>query len=227
MFDLGIGDVLNAGASIFGAKEASKSQEATNAMNVEEAKKNRRFQRRMSNTAYRRGMKDMKKAGLNPILAYKQGGASSPAGAQAKLVDPVTAGLTVGTNMFNALQGAKQTESNVQKQEEEINKIKEEIRILPVTKDLTEKQIDVASATAYELESRGKLNWENTQGKELDNKVNQIVTQFFVDNPMAAEMRAIGLDASIIKDILKGLFSLRKSGSKSDFNFNNYLPSPK
>lgn len=227
MFDLGIGDVLNAGASIFGAKEASKSQEATNAMNVEEAKKNRRFQRRMSNTAYRRGMKDMKKAGLNPILAYKQGGASSPAGAQAKLVDPVTAGLTVGTNMFNALQGAKQTESNVQKQEEEINKIKEEIRILPVTKDLTEKQIDVASATAYELESRGKLNWENTQGKELDNKVNQIVTQFFVDNPMAAEMRAIGLDASIIKDILKGLFSLRKSGSKTDFNFSNYLPSPK
>lgn len=59
------------------------------------------FQKMMSDTAYQRSMADMKKAGLNPILAYKQGGASTPSGAMPSVPDIGAATLSGAAAVAN------------------------------------------------------------------------------------------------------------------------------
>lgn len=64
--------------------------------NADQADVSRQWQEHMSNTAYQRAMADMRAAGLNPILAYQQGGASTPTGAMGS-ASPASAGTPSGS----------------------------------------------------------------------------------------------------------------------------------
>lgn len=94
--DMLIGGAISGLGSLASGFLNWNSQEKNNEAQAKEAALNRDFQERMSSTAYQRGMTDMKLAGLNPILAYQKGGASSPSGSQAAFTAPKIEGNPLG-----------------------------------------------------------------------------------------------------------------------------------
>lgn len=89
-----LGALLTGGVQVASAYAGYKGQQEANETSVEqaamnrdfnrdEAQKTRDFQERMRATQYQTATKDMLTAGINPMVAYTQGGAGTPTGATA------------------------------------------------------------------------------------------------------------------------------------------------
>lgn len=92
-FGIITGSVLGGIADLLSGERANRANERNVERQIE-------FQDMMSRTQYQRAVVDMKAAGLNPMLAYSQGGNASPSGAAA-----VNQPTNVGQTISNAIQG--------------------------------------------------------------------------------------------------------------------------
>jgi len=95
-----LGGLLGGVGSYFG-------QQSANQANAAQADKQMQFQKESRETSYQTAVEDMKKAGLNPMLAYQQGGAGNQPGAQAQMQSALGAGVTSAMHGLSKIQETK------------------------------------------------------------------------------------------------------------------------
>ena len=169
----GLGGVISSGINYFSAKDTNKQQKKL-------AREQMAFQERLSNTSYQRAVKDMRAAGINPMLAYAQGGASSPSGAQAMLKVP-----SVGETSIKGLDvGGKNTQRKLQNKN------------IIMQNDLIEAQTEAAMAQASS--ARGVAKQQN------------VVGDYFLKNPNLAPSLQLGGGAGAAASGAKSLMQILK-----------------
>ncbi len=138
MWPLAIAAGVSAVGGWLGQKKANES-------NIELAREQMAFQERMSSTAYQRSMDDMRKAGVNPMLAIQQGGASTPGGAMARVASETEPAVNSARASAMMTKQVKQMDADISlTKDKEWSQVQERAESRSRT-DLYNKQADVAA----------------------------------------------------------------------------------
>lgn len=210
---LGMGTLIGGGIGAIGSLMGQKSANDQAAANVD---KQIQFQREMSNTAYQRATKDMRKAGLNPLLAYTQGGASTPSGAAAP-VQSETAGMAqIVSQLPQSLAQVEKTEAEQDQIKQNTKAIAQNIKNMKATQSLTEGQTDKLASEIAQIQSQIRLQQQQTRltssqtGKTDKESLRlsqqlvkeEILADFYSSNHFAALAKEFNLDARVLKDVI-------------------------
>lgn len=116
-------------ASVVGSMIGAKGQSDTNTANAHEAERNRAFQERMRASQWQTSVEDMRKAGLNPALAYQQGGAGTPTGATAVHQNPAGGAATAAAESVRTFQDMRRTNAEIEKTTAETDRTRTETQL--------------------------------------------------------------------------------------------------
>jgi len=134
---MGAATVASAALSYVGSQQQNQAAQGASKWQqrkaAEEAEKARAFGAAQSATSYQRAMADMRASGLNPILAYKQGGAGTPpapaAGAQAwPVVNELEGAVPSAIQMLTARAQLKQAKAQLTQTKEGVKQTRAQTR---------------------------------------------------------------------------------------------------
>jgi len=135
-------------AGLIGAIGSAASSGISAGLSLKSVREQMQFQERMSNTSYQRQMADMRKAGINPMLVAKMGGASTPPGASARIdID----------NPAEAAFSARESKRRGDTEKNRKDLIRRQADAVTAQINLMEDQSFSAQSSAQEIQARTRL----------------------------------------------------------------------